>query len=312
MQQVQLTEVQIQELQQMSRPITDADQAALNQAYSQLQAKGFVFSGDNFMTLIRAYNNSPTAPITSQSILGFTAKFRDLFQWLSAEETEYNRLSAELGPETTDFVIKHLGRHGLVNTAGTEDLWNNFNLVVGVFQSRGYPITADHFQKVITSFQASGGRFSKPQGTLRYAATPDQVARQKRWDAAKAEEQPKSVKELFEIAKAKAASVAHIVLPSGERMSDQVLRQFHERYPDFTEVSEAPAQKNPQNDIVDAVEEHWQQQTKDYIRSLSGQNLLQQEAEQLFGHPVHGSWRTAHQDLQLWHERKKLGVWGRS
>lgn len=302
MQQIQLTPEQVKELESMTRLITDVDQAALNQAYAELDKKGFLFSGENFMKLIRAYNSAPQAPITVQNVLDFTTKYHDAFEWLSATELAYNQLTAQIGPDKTAEVAKLLKSHKL-NAPPDEGGIDNFVALVRHSQSQGWGLDRNTFHQLINHFQ----RYV-PNTQLYWTPTSSQQAQQKRWEKARAADPPPTIKGLLEAAKQKAASVAHIVNPDGTRMSDQIMRDFFQAHPEAMET-EAPA-KTPQQKIEDGVEAHWKQQTEDYIRSLSGQNLLQQEAQQKFGQPLHGSWRQAYNALQIWHERKKLGVWG--
>lgn len=295
MQQIQLTEAQIQELQTMTRPVTPDDEATLNRAYAELDKKGFVFSGENLMVLLRGYNQAPQVPITVQNILQFTTKYRDAFEWLGAAEVEYNKLSAEIGPETSQLVIKELGRHGLVNTAGTEDLFTNFSAIVRYYQSQGWPITAHSFEKAVGNLRSSQGH-----GTLIYRQTPSEKAAAKRWESTRAETPKKSG---LQIAKEKAATVAHIMNPDGTRMSDQIMREFYENHPEEIEAPKAPANLTP----VDTDEAFYHKQTKDYIQSIAS-NLLRAEAEKEYGHQHNGSWKVTYHLLRNWYERRAPGA----
>lgn len=220
----------------------------------------------------------------------------------SPEETQFHIFEEQLGPATTGLVIKELGRHGLENTAGTENLFRNFSAVVRYYQSQGWQISADSFGLAIGNLRTSLGH-----GTLVYKPTPSQQASAKRWETTRNSESRKS---LLEIAKEKAANVRHVFNPDGTRMSDTIMRQFYENHPEFleSETSQTPATPS----VDEAYEGYWERQTKEYIRSING-NLLQQEAEQSFG-KLHGnnSWRQTYMNLTTWHEQKKAekpGLW---
>ena len=295
---IQLTKEQETELLSMTRVVTPADEAELNRAYAELEKKGFVMNGENFMVLLRAYNQAPQVPISVQNVLQFATKYRDSFQWLSADEVEFRKLSDQLGTTTTDLVIRLLGRHGLVNTQGSEDMFHNFNQVVGFYQTRGWKISADSFERAIGNLRASLGH-----GTLIYKPTPSELARQKRWDDTRTSEPPK--KSALEIAKAKAAAMSHVVNPDGRRMSDVIMEEFFKAYPEAA-APEASTQQTPPVNQADA---YWEKQTKDFIQSISS-NLLRTEAEQLYGHKQHDSWRATYRALEIWHDRKKYSTDG--
>lgn len=294
---IQLTNDQETELLSMTRVVTPADEAALNQAYAELGKKGFVQSGENFMVLIRAYNQAPQVPITVENVLQFTAKYRDAFQWLSATELEFNKLSDQLGKTTTDLVIRLLGRHGLVNTPGTEDMFHNFNQVVGFYLSRGWQITADSFEKAVGNLRTSLGH-----GTLVYKQTPSELARQKRWDDTRASEPRKTARQLAE---EKAAAVRHVRTEDGRLLSDVILEAAPDPEPTPSEkrLADQKAKLGKDNDS------YWQQRTMSYINSIQS-NLVRAEAEQLFGKQMNGNWEVNYRSLENWLSRKQsAGHW---
>lgn len=305
MQEIQLSNEQDTELLSMTRQFTQADLDAFNQAYVELDKKGFVLSGENLMIMLRAYNQSPQAPISVKSILEYTKQNRNAFEWLSAAEIEYNKLSAEIGPETTQLVIKELGRHGLVNTPNSQDMFTNFSSVVRYYQSQHWSITADSFERAIGNLRTSLGH-----GRLIYKPTPSQQAAAKRWEDTRNSEPnteyknfTKSKKSALQVAQEKAASVAHIMNPDGTRMSDQIMREFYENHPEALEP-ETPAQNTPP---VDPDEAFYHKQTKDYIRSIAS-NLIRAEAEKEYGHQHNASWKVTYSLLRNWYEKRAPGA----
>lgn len=281
------------ELASFKRQITADEGRIFDQTVLELFEQGFVVSLDNVRKLYSAFDSSPNVAITKANIFETTKVYRESFAWKTPEETEYQKLSAELGEAGTAQVHKLLSNYGLYSQG--EEGMKNFNLVVSYAKAQGWPITA-------TSYNLIERLRNTPKGTgLEFRPTPDQIRRRKELDETRTSTPPQ--KSALELAKAKADAVKHAVNPeTGRKYADEIMEEYYTKYGS----GESPASAPPADDSVNPENSYWQRRTLDFIGSAQIRNNQRAELLNKFGKaPMGGNWKLNYLQLESYIQKQK-------
>src|SRR5215471_5871922 len=121
----------------VTRSVTlEEDTILLVEAQKALEPKYHV-TKEAMLALVNAFDKSPNVPITLANVLKTVEDHHEVLGFVekSANEMEYEKLSAQLGPDQTALVTKLLANHGLYSTNSGEDGFANFTLLVKFAQS---------------------------------------------------------------------------------------------------------------------------------------------------------------------------------
>ena len=265
----------------------EEDTILLVEAQKALE-KNYHATKEAMLALVNAFDKSPSVPITLPNVLktvedhyealGFTKK--------SADEKEYEVLSARLGPQATETITRNLGRYRLENTG--EEFFQNFNCLAHFFLTNGWTVSADLSQAIGNIQNSRFDQYGKP---LQFKPNPDErkrLAELEKKAAAqttKVERQPQAYDD----------GSGHL----GRPLTGELARH--------AEMLHRPTQQRPvQQEQNEA--DYWRGRVNSFISSIRS-NQTKDEATALFGmQPHNGNWQVNYRELEAWHSRLRPGA----